>query len=287
MEDIGDHENLRHALIACRELPDLAKHLANFLANTLFYTSDIALDAHRRKHQLGRFINPDLCKITEDLFFLDPYCDHERNSYNPLLADDVKALWADELLKAEVAELKYRFLNRAEALLHGDLHAGSVFVTKTSTQVIDPEFAYYGPIGFDVGSIIGNLLLNYCAQTQKEGDRELREAYQSFLKDAVVELWNRFAAQFCGLMAEHCVDPSLASPVWQARRMQAIFQDTVGFAGTELIRRTIGLAHVADLDQIENLENRAKAERLALTIGKRLVLESASIKSIEDLISQL
>lgn len=29
-------------------------------------------------------------------------------------------------------------------------------------QVIDPEFAFYGPMGFDLGALIGNLLLAYC-----------------------------------------------------------------------------------------------------------------------------
>lgn len=30
-------------------------------------------------------------------------------------------------------------------------------------QVIDPEFASYGPMGFDLGAYIANLLLAYCA----------------------------------------------------------------------------------------------------------------------------
>ena len=30
-------------------------------------------------------------------------------------------------------------------------------------EVIDPEFAFYGPMGFDLGALIGNLLLAYCA----------------------------------------------------------------------------------------------------------------------------
>lgn len=30
-------------------------------------------------------------------------------------------------------------------------------------QVIDPEFAFYGPMGFDLGALVGNLLLAYCA----------------------------------------------------------------------------------------------------------------------------
>jgi 5-methylthioribose kinase len=37
-------------------------------------------------------------------------------------------------------------------------------VTHESTQVIDPEFAFYGPMGFDIGAFIGNLILAFYAQ---------------------------------------------------------------------------------------------------------------------------
>jgi len=37
-------------------------------------------------------------------------------------------------------------------------------VTPESTQVIDPEFAFYGPMGFDMGAFLGNLILAFYAQ---------------------------------------------------------------------------------------------------------------------------
>jgi S-methyl-5-thioribose kinase len=57
-----------------------------------------------------------------------------------------------------------RFIERAQALIHGDLHTGSIMVTEGSTQVIDPEFGFYGPMGFDIGAFLGNLILAYYAQ---------------------------------------------------------------------------------------------------------------------------
>ena len=35
-------------------------------------------------------------------------------------------------------------MTNAQALIHGDLHTGSVFVKGDSTKVIDPEFAFMG-----------------------------------------------------------------------------------------------------------------------------------------------
>jgi 5-methylthioribose kinase len=46
-------------------------------------------------------------------------------------------------------------VSSAEALIHGDLHTGSVMVTREETRVIDPEFAFYGPMDFDVGAVTG------------------------------------------------------------------------------------------------------------------------------------
>lgn len=45
------------------------------------------------------------------------------------------------------------------------------------------------------------------------------------------------------------------------------FEEAVGFAGCELIRRTIGLAHVADLDEITPFDKRIERKKLALDIG--------------------
>lgn len=287
MQDLGDHQNLRHALIERRRLPALAEHLGLFMARTLFHTSDLHLDAHRKKALVQRFINPDLCKITEDLFFVDPYCDHERNAINPPLRPVAEALWQDELLKAEVADLKYAFLNRAEALLHGDLHAGSIFVTATSTKVIDPEFAYFGPIGFDVGSLIGNLLLNWCGQHQLPGEAAERAAWRDWLLQQLERLWHHFSGEFGRLMAAATTDPTLANPHWQQRRLRQIWQDSLGFAGTELIRRTVGLAHVADLEGIDDAHRRAQAEALALQLGRELILERSRIHTMAELLDLL
>ncbi|MCH93396.1 methylthioribose kinase-like, partial [Trifolium medium] len=109
--------------------------------------------------------NVELCRLTEQVVFSDPYKVSEYNRWNsPYLDRDAEAVREDNLLKLEVAELKSKFCERAQALIHGDLHTGSVMVTRESTQVIDPEFAFYGPIGFDIGAFLGNLILAYYSQ---------------------------------------------------------------------------------------------------------------------------
>ena len=59
-------------------------------------------------------------------------------------------------------------MTQSQSLLHGDLHTGSIMVSKNETKIIDPEFAFYGPMGFDIGALIANLLMNYFSQNGHE-----------------------------------------------------------------------------------------------------------------------
>ncbi|SIS68786.1 S-methyl-5-thioribose kinase [Neptunomonas antarctica] len=279
MEDIGDHENLRHALIARRVLPELGRHLGEFLAETLFHTSDFYLDNEQKKAAVADYINPDLCKITEELFFWDPFCDHERNSVSPPLKEAAETLWQDDSLKVEAAKLKYHFMNDAQALLHADLHSGSVFVKADGTKVIDPEFAFYGPMSFDIGSIIGNLLINFAGQLGLEGEAEEKQAYREYLLATIDTLWATFHTRFKALVSEQCKDPVFATVGFVDAFIAHTWHESMGYAGTELIRRTVGLAHVADLDSIEDIHVRAVSEKFALDLGSALIKQRQDIKS--------
>ncbi|MDO6564308.1 S-methyl-5-thioribose kinase [Amphritea sp. 1_MG-2023] len=287
MEDISAFGNLRMAMVQRQKLPLLGEHLGRFLADTLFYTSDLYLDGHAKKALVQRFINPDLCKISEELFFWDPYCDHERNSINEHLRADAEALWQDETLKLEVARLKIKFLNQAESLLHGDLHSGSVFVNESGTKIIDPEFAYVGPAGFDIGSIIGNYVLNIAGQSNLPGDQAERQDYQQWLLADMNTLWNTFSRCYRQHMQAETQDPSLRQAAYAEWYLAELLADSLGYAGTEVIRRTIGLAHVLDIESIEDAQQRTESERLALTLGQLLIKERASFSSIEALTAKL
>ncbi len=81
-----------------------------------------------------------------------------KNIVTPGNEDFVRArLYEDEALHGEVAALRNGFMNNAQALIHGDLHSGSIFANEQGIKVIDPEFAFYGPMGYDIGNVIGNL----------------------------------------------------------------------------------------------------------------------------------
>lgn len=286
MEDLSDHRIWRGELLNNHDYPQAVHQLGEYLAQTLFHTSDFYLHPHEKKAQVAQFINPEMCEITEDLFFNDPYQLHERNNYPPELEAEAAALRSDARLKLAVASLKQRFLSHAEALLHGDIHSGSIFVAAGSLKAIDAEFGYFGPMGFDIGTAIGNLLLNYCGLPGHLSTRDAAAAREQRLSD-IQALWTTFARRFLSLAAEKTRDAALAYPGYADLFLQKVWTDAIGFCGTELIRRSVGLSHVADIATIQDSAMRHACLRHAISLGKALIVLADRIDSVEELIARI
>ena len=285
MEDLSSHIIMRKGLMEGTQYPIFADDISTFLAKTLFFTSDLGMSQQEKKLQQQSFVNVELCQITEDLIFDEPYRDHERNNYEESIADAALALRNDDELLLEIAVLREKFLTRGEALLHGDLHTGSIFALPQSTKVIDPEFAFYGPMGFDIGAVIANLLLNFAGQEHWSRDEASRREFRDFLTETVGGVWTGFNAKFRALWDEHGHDPVFSrSAAFKDLYMERLLQDTVGFAGAKIVRRIVGFAHVADLDAIPDDAARERAKRLGLSIGRQLILRHRSIRSIGEVI---
>jgi 5-methylthioribose kinase len=283
MEDLSAYIIIRKGLITRNRYPLFAKHIGTFLARTLFLTSDLALDSQDKKQKVKQFINPEMCKITENLVFIDPYYDAQTNQFNPLIKSVIEEIWTHNRLKLEIAKLKEGFLTRTQALIHGDLHTGSIMVTEKDTKVIDPEFAFYGPMGFDIGAVIANLLLNFCAHFGHTLDRKIRNQYQDYLLNLVEEIWTVFEEEFRALWQEKVREPFASLQGYADDYLLGLLQDSIGYAGCKMMRRVIGLAHVFDLESIDDPQLRAKGERMALEIGQQLVLKRETTRKISDL----
>lgn len=294
MQNLSEHRILRGEIIQGKEFPKLAEHMSNFLASTLFHTSDWYLDSADKKEAVRTFINKELCKLTEDFVFTYAFEKHETNVYNEALTEqDIQFVHEDGDLKIALAEMKYKFMNQPEAMLHGDLHIGSVMVNESETYVIDPEFSFFGPMGFDIGAFIGNLFMSYFSQDYRQ--RQIGHdpiGYRTWVLDTITSTWNLFATRFDSLWKNHqsSKDPlyfdfpggDAHADLQRKRFLQHVFQDSLGFAACKMIRRIFGLAKVADIAEIEDLNERARIERITLQFSKVLATQRNEFNSIEE-----
>lgn len=274
LEDLSDYEIVRTGYLNGRTYPELARHVGEFLGKTLFETSDYSNGPIEKKRKERAYYNPELCDITEKLIFTDPYKDADSNNIEPGLRQDVERLWQDRELKFEVTKLKVGFVTKHDALLHGDLHTGSIFATAKETKIIDPEFAFYGPFGFDIGQIIAHLTLSTFHDPLKRFER---------FTD-VLTVWETFEKTF-RTNFEQAVEP-FGTEGFVDELLRTILTDTIGYAGCELIRRSIGLAGVADLETLPE-PIRLDRKRDALALGTLLIKQRQSVKTIDELVSLL
>jgi 5-methylthioribose kinase len=295
MEHLAGYLTLRKALIRGDETPQIAEDLGLFMARTLFRGSDLEMDASERKADLALFAgNADLCAITEGLVFSDPYFAAPYNRHTaPQLDRLVASLRADTALRVRTQELKHIFVTKAETLIHGDLHTGSVMVAAGSTKVIDPEFAFYGPMAFDVGVLLGDLWMSYFSQRGHEHAGS-RDALRRYLLRTVAATWTCFREEFLRLWHEERQGMLYPRSVFEengdalgAERafdafMQTIWQETLGFAGIGIHRRIMGLAHNADFELIADPDLRARCEAQALYFGRHLIMDRESIQSVDE-----
>ena len=296
MEYLSEHEVMRKPLVARRYFPNFAEHISHFLAQTLFHTSDLFLSGEEKKARQKLFINPHLCKLQEDFVYTNPYKTSPENQWNPELEPQVQAVRANGPLKAAIAELKHDYMTRAQALLHGDLHTGSLMVTEDDTKVIDPEFAFYGPMGYDIGTLFANLVLNALSHIAHTPDEEARKKYQEYLLDTVRDIWGLFSEKFERLWtAHHQSDPDReaywdfpggeeAFRAYQKLYLTQILQDSAGHGGCEMLRRMMGIVSVWDLSSVEDMKARAVAERLAVRIGSSWITNRSHITTIDALL---
>jgi 5-methylthioribose kinase len=294
MEFLSTHHILRQSLKQGLTHADLGTTLGRFCADTLFKGSDFHLDAAERKRDVALFAdNIALCDITESLVFTDPYFDAPMNRHtSPQLDKQVSMLRADTDAKLAAQAMKQAFCSQAETMLHGDLHTGSVMVSESEAKVIDPEFALYGPMGFDIGMLMANFIMAWCAQPAYVTSSDDRESYRKWILQVVEEIWSGFVQRFSQLWRTQrtgiLFPPTLfedqghheALDVALARQLEHVWTDAMGFCGCEIIRRTLGLAHIAEYDDIEDDDQRASCEATGLAIARKLLVDREKIESM-------
>lgn len=298
MECLSPHIILRNGLISGRTYPNAARDVGEYIARASYFTSDLARPFEHKLDGTALFArNKALVRITVDLVFCEPYFASERNRHTaPQLDALVADLRGDCRLKVAAARFGQKFLNQSQALIHGDLHSGSVMVTEADTRVIDPEFAFYGPIGFDLGAFLGNLLLSWYSQPGHANPQDNRIAYQQWILAQAGIFWESFRSRLLALWSEHAAGdvlplsmfavPGDAVALAAARTafVEELFADMLGFAACKMIRRIVGFAHVADFDRIRDAGVRARCEASALAMARTLLSHPAQFGSIEDLI---
>ena len=149
-------------------------------------------------------------------------------------------------------------------------------------------------MAIDVGMLLSNFWMSYFSQSGHEQDGS-REEMRTYLLDVIVEIWGTFRAEFAhlwrtertGILYQRTLfedqGDHLGSEQALDEVLHTLWTDMLGFAGIEMHRRILGLAHNADFETIEDPDVRARCETKALKLGRHLAVNRRRIHSIADI----
>jgi 5-methylthioribose kinase len=199
MENLSGLEVMRKPLVARQRFPNFADHISTFLARTLFFTSDLYLTGPEKKLSAGAVHQPAPLRDSREVRLHQPL--------HGLARKQLESAGGRRRAGGAPQQRAQAGARRNEGRLH-DRRPGAHPQRPAHRQhhgrqpgdrVIDPEFAFFGPMGFDVGAVLENLVLNYLAHFAHTPDPAVRAEYQAYLLDLVREIWTQFAAKFDAL----------------------------------------------------------------------------------------
>ena len=269
MEDLRDAHVLRDDLINGTVDTAIPEQIGRFMGIAHSRTHVNNIGNATAAHYKQQFANTTMQSITADYVFSFPFIEHETNFWTPGLEPEIQRLKADTDFLEQTEHLKRIFLTAQQGVTHGDLHTGSVLVQADTAKVIDAEFAFYGPVGFDLGLFWANYLLAYFAHQDNP-------RVQTALKTAIWQTWQTYATEF------EMTDTEL-----KAQMLENIFREAIGFSGLEILRRLIGAAHVKDIESILDIPQKLRAEKAALQFGTTLVKQHDAFSDVAVIIAML
>jgi len=244
MEDLVDYKLLQTAQFDQFIPFSIYTKLGSFLA-TLYTKAP-------PKREADYYENTTLKRMSEEYIFIFPYI-----SNHPALVipSHFTPTPKSALFLQNIDLLLNLFQTEKECLIHGDLHTGSIMMKHENIAIIDAEFSFFGPLGFDIGTLLAHILFGEIYNCLEKKPLQFQPVIRA--------LWNGFEKKV-GSMPEH------------------ILKQSVGFCGAELSRRLVVPAKAKPLEAISSRNAKVKAYQHCEKLSIELVETFLHVKSLED-----
>ena len=270
--DYSDFSTLRRELMAGRAVSGFGDFCGRYLARELFYSSVLGLGIERKKQLEPSFSNLRSRKLTEDYILVSPFFDSTDNCVDDVSRPLVEPLWADVEVSSAAKLLAMDFVSNKQCLIHGDFHPGNLFVGEKGFVVSDFDFASWGPVAYDLGTMVGNLVLSH--RTQSEG-RGNADAVRAGICQELVVLYDSFKEELGRLV------PELSAGAVQ-RFCEDVFVKSLGYAGCTVAGRSYGYCRFPEITSINDDAIRAKVLSVLLDDVRFLLLEARDVSELVE-----
>lgn len=289
-EDVSYLQISRFQLNKSIMFPELAKHAAAFLAKMHFYTSDYYLDTETFRNLKIHFNNHKMRSIFDDMVFVShPYgTEGEGFEIREELDPYVRDIVMDPAVVLERYKMRDLFMNKSEALIHGDFHTSNIFVGQGLMKVIDMEYAFCGPVAFDLGYLESHLMSQFiCAAFRSYDTEQERQEFQAYILASMQQLFEDYCRNFFAHWKED------AKHIYQnveglMESVQAnLLKDMIGFCATSNLFRCTSIIDYPEYDALDDPVKRRHAVVLSALMDQRMLLHREKYKNVEEFIDEM
>ncbi len=245
-EDLSDMKVLRTCLLDGELRDNIGKEIGEYLALEYFYSSLFTLSIQRKKTMESYFSNKRMRQLTEDYILSDPFEDSPNNNIDSEIRPIISKLWDNAAACSRARELLFKFVTNKECLISGDFHPGNVFVGDKGCVFFDFDFATWGPISYDIGAMLGNLIIAYkVCHIYNPNKPYLKPQIKKLMVDMMQSFHNGMKRMLDGW------DEKVLS-----KMLLDIEKDAIGYAAATIAGRTYGYARFKEIAMLDG-----KAER--------------------------
>ena len=288
MEDVSYLQIARFQFNKNIMFPDFGRQCGECMAKTEFYTSEYFLTREEYRRLQSRFDNTDMRRIMEDGMFLDIFGLDIDASLGEAFENFALQFSRDSRYNTELFKLRRSYMSHPDALIHADMHTSNIFVSEEQMKVIDMEFSFMGPFGYDLGFLTGNLISQYCAACFKPFPSEAdRREYKAYLLATIKSLFRTYFRTFTECWNQDAKKRYQGEDGLRRSIFDEIMLEAPGYASMVNWFRCAGDVGYPDFDVIEDKEDKRHATTLSLLMDWQIMFQRYQYMTVDDLIDTI
>lgn len=206
--------------------------------------------------------------------FYDKFNNYEIKNYLQSILFVINSTITDknESIRKNLIELEYKFINRNDTLLHGNLKKDSIMIKKSSFFLLDFESSFIGPYSFELSYLISSFIMDYvyCKYIIKNYN------YSEYLIISLSKFIEKFERSFSKYYLEKDS---------KELDISEIISDSFGFCSLQVLS---SITKIRILNR-EDFENNREKELFEYTkhinhIALSILENFKNIKKVEDLL---
>ena len=290
MEDVSHLKVMRYQLNKNVVFPNFASQIAEYMAKSHFYTSEYYVDTKLFRDINVHFMNHEMRDVYDDMVFITKRDEGDRygipvgEAYMPFVE---RIILDPQVIRARY-ELKHMYMSNAEVLVHADLHTSNIMISRDELKVIDMEYAFCGPLAYDMGYVQSNIMSQYITAAYRPFPSEKeRESFRKYCLDTMRDIFE----EYCRVFFE-CWDRD-AKPVY--RKVEGIkekiradlLRDMIGFCATISFARSAGPYMYPEYSELNDTSDVAKAVCISMVFDRASILKRDKYRDVQEWIDEL